>query len=46
VTVAFAMLLFGALLLYGGWRGLSIPALLRGDNKTPKAKSAKVATPS
>jgi hypothetical protein len=46
VTVAFSMLLFGALLLYAGWRGLSVPALLRGDNKTAKPKSAAVPKPS
>lgn len=37
MTVAFSMLLFGALLLYSGWKNLSIPHLLRGNNLTPKA---------
>ena len=38
MTVAFAMLMFGALLIYGGWNDLSIPALLKGDNASHKAK--------
>jgi hypothetical protein len=32
VTVTFAMILVGLLLVYGGWKGKKITALLRGDN--------------
>lgn len=31
------MILFGSLLVYGGWKNLSILALLKGDNSTRKA---------
>jgi hypothetical protein len=37
MTVALAMLMFGALLIYAGWNDLAIPALLRGDNHSKKA---------
>ena len=30
------MILFGALLIYGGWKNRSIAALARGDNTTRK----------
>jgi hypothetical protein len=40
VTVAFAMLLFGALIVYAGWKDLSVAALLKGDNT--QRKPAKV----
>jgi hypothetical protein len=43
MTIAVAMLLLGALFLYGGWNNLSIASLLRGDNQTPKPKVAKKA---
>lgn len=36
MTIAFAMILFGALLMYGGWKNLSITALARGDNTSAK----------
>lgn len=39
MSVAFAMLVFGALLVYAGWKGLSVSALARGDNATAKAPS-------
>lgn len=31
MTLVFAMILFGALLIYGGWTNRSIWALARGD---------------
>lgn len=40
MTVAFAMLLLGSLLVYCGWNKLSIRAALRGDNTVPKAAVA------
>lgn len=40
MTIAFAMLLFGSLLIYGGWKDLSVFSLLRGDNTKPKATAA------
>lgn len=30
------MILFGALLIVAGWKNLSVAALARGDNTTPK----------
>ena len=36
MSLSFAMILFGALLVYGGWTDKSIAALARGDNQTPK----------
>lgn len=36
MTVAYAMILFGALLIYGGWTNKSISALARGDNTQAK----------
>lgn len=36
MSLSFAMILFGALLVYAGWKDLSVAALARGDNTTPK----------
>jgi hypothetical protein len=36
VSVAFAMILFGALLVYGGWTNRSVWSLVRGDNTQVK----------
>lgn len=36
MTVAAAMILFGALLIYGGWTNRSVWALARGDNTVTK----------
>ena len=36
MSISFAMILFGALLIYGGWTNRSISALARGDNTQPK----------
>jgi hypothetical protein len=36
VSVSFAMILFGSLLIYGGWKNLSIGALARGNNTVAK----------
>jgi hypothetical protein len=36
VSIAFGLILFGALLIYGGWKNLSVVSLSRGDNSTPK----------
>jgi hypothetical protein len=39
MTIKLAMILLGSLLIYGGWRDLSIQALIFGDNKTVKTSS-------
>lgn len=36
MSIAVALILFGALLVYGGWKNLSVWALARGDNSSPK----------
>jgi len=36
VTITVAMILFGAILVYGGWTNRSVWALARGDNSQPK----------
>ena len=36
MSISFGMILFGALLIYGGWTNKSVAALARGDNTTPK----------
>jgi hypothetical protein len=36
VSISLAMILFGSLLIYGGWKNKSISALARGDNATAK----------
>ena len=36
MSISFAMILFGALLMYAGWTNKSVAALARGDNSTPK----------
>jgi hypothetical protein len=36
MTIAYAMILFGALLVYAGWKNKSVSALARGDNATAK----------
>jgi hypothetical protein len=35
-----AMILMGGILIYGGWKNLSVFALARGDNSQPKPKAA------
>jgi hypothetical protein len=35
LTFAFGLILVGSLLLYAGWEGLSLRALMVGDNQTP-----------
>ena len=43
MSISFAMILFGALLIYGGWTDKSIAALARGDNTVgkPAVKAGK-----
>lgn len=36
MSISFAMILFGAMLIYGGWTDKSIAALARGDNTVAK----------
>lgn len=36
MSISFAMILFGALLIYAGWTNKSVAALARGDNSVPK----------
>jgi hypothetical protein len=36
MSVAFALLLFGTMLIYGGWTNRSIWSLARGDNTVAK----------
>lgn len=36
MSVSLAMILFGALLIYGGWTNKSVAALARGDNTVAK----------
>lgn len=36
MSVTFGMILFGALLVYAGWKDLSVAALARGDNTVVK----------
>lgn len=36
MSVAWAMVLFGSLLIVAGWQDLSLAALARGDNTKPK----------
>lgn len=36
MSISFAMILFGALLVYGGWKNKSIAALARGDSTVTK----------
>ena len=44
MSIAFAMILFGALLVYGGVKNLSVGALIRGDNSTVRpSHTAKTA---
>lgn len=47
MSIAKAMILFGALLIYAGWKNLSVAALARGDNSTAKGPvTAGGSTPS
>lgn len=39
MTIKLGMILLGTLLIYGGWRNLSVQALIFGDNTTPKTSS-------
>lgn len=36
MSISMAMILFGAMLIYGGWTDKSIGALARGDNTVAK----------
>lgn len=36
MTLPAIIILFGAMVLYGGWTNRSVWALARGDNQTPK----------
>ena len=36
MSISYAMLLFGVLLIVGGWKNLSVAALARGDNTVAK----------
>lgn len=36
MSISFAMILFGSLLIYAGWTNKSVAALARGNNTTPK----------
>lgn len=38
MSITAAMILFGGLLIYGGWTNRSVWALARGDNTVPKPK--------
>ena len=39
MTLPALMIVFGAILVYGGWANLSVWALAKGDNSQPKAAS-------
>ena len=45
MAIAFGMVVFGALLIVGGWKDLSIGALARGDASTPKPAVTAGAAP-
>lgn len=36
LTVALAMILFGTLLIYSGWKNVPLTSLLLGDNTTTR----------
>lgn len=36
MAIAWAMILFGGVLIVAGWKNLSVGALARGDASTPK----------
>lgn len=36
MSISFGMILFGSLLVYAGWKNLSVAQLARGDNQTVK----------
>ena len=38
MSIAFGMVLFGALLIQAGWKNTSLAAAARGDNTTPKPR--------
>lgn len=40
LTVALAMILFGAAMIYAGWTGRSLKSLLIGDNTQAKKAAA------
>ena len=44
MSVSFAMILFGAILIYGGWTNRSVSALARGDDSKPKPTLASGAS--
>lgn len=43
MSIAFAMILFGTLLMYGGFTNRSVSALARGDNTQAKPPVQAVA---
>lgn len=45
MSISFAMILFGSLLVYGGWKNKSIGALARGDNTVAKPAVTAGAAP-
>lgn len=40
MTLTMSVILFGALLVYAGWKNLSVRALLQGDNTVGKPAAA------
>lgn len=45
MTITFGLILFGGILVYGGWKNLSVWALARGDNSTAKPAPTAPAVP-
>lgn len=46
MSISFGMILFGSLLVVAGWKNVSLTALARGDNTTPKGTGGSAAAPS
>ena len=46
MTLPALMIVFGAILVYGGWANLSVWALARGDNSQPKTTTGGGSTAS
>jgi hypothetical protein len=45
VAIAWAMIVFGSILVVAGWKNLSVTALARGDASTPKPTVTAGAAP-
>lgn len=45
MTIKFGMIAFGLILIYAGWKNLSVQALLFGDNTVKKTGSGFPQTP-